>query len=169
MRLGRILQDEQTMPFSDTHQLGHIGQTTVQMNGQQCTCATSNGRFDIGWTEVEAVRVGLDKYRNQTILGNSKNTGDVGIGGDYHLIPLTQHAKFLPGTQGEDQCIQTIGHANAMLHSTVLSEIRLEAAQRVTSDIPSRVDNTGTGRQQLVAILAVDRLQVQKFNHDSTS
>ena len=81
-----------------------------------------HGRGQLSAVHVEGVQLGLDQNRAMARPNDGQDGGDVGVGGHQDVGAGWQ----VQSLDRQDQRIQTIGHANAVLGAHGLSKFGLE-------------------------------------------
>lgn len=158
--LGGVFQYQQVMTLRDAHDGRHVGELTVEMDGQDGARFGRNGGFGLVRAEVVGCFVRFDEDWRQPVFSNGENAGDVGVGGHDDFVAFLDPALLFPGTQRERECIEAVGHANAVLRAAVFGEFVFEGFVLLAVDVPAGVNDAGGGFDELFAVLGVAGFEV---------
>jgi hypothetical protein len=78
--------------------------------------------FDSRRVEIERLEVGLDGHRRRPGLGDSEPGGDIGIRRHDHFVASSDTEP----AQDQRQCIESVGHADAMGRPAIRGKLILE-------------------------------------------
>ena len=144
------------MGFRQRHDFLHGGDLPVEMDGKNGFGLWGNSGRGLFRAQVERGLIRLNQNRLQPVFGNGQDAGNVGIGRDDDLITFLQPAQLLPGPQGQRQCIQTVGNANAMLCAAIVGKFPFKGLNLLALNIPARVNHTGGRFNQFITVLLID-------------
>jgi hypothetical protein len=136
MRLGVILDKLQTIATAKIPYPIGIGTTAVEMDNHDGTSAGSEGLLNEAVVNLQRRDVGLDENGCETVLGDGKDGGDIGVGRHDDFVAVAQASKFLIGSQDECQRIEAVGATHAVLRSNICSIVFLEASRCLASKVP---------------------------------
>ena len=124
--LGRVLNDEQVMPFRQRHDRGHVRYVAVEVHDHDGLCFRGDALFDgFGADHVrDGVHVRPDEF--SALLGVGIGRGGEGVGGDDHLVARLEVAKL----RGEFEGGNAVHDREAVLGPDVFPE-RLFKALKV--------------------------------------
>lgn len=163
--LSVVLDEFETMLLTYLPYPIRISTETIEMNDHHGTRTRGDSGLDEGVIYLERMDVGLDEHGLQSALGDSEDTGNIGIGRYDDLIARDHHTQFNISTKNERQCIKSITTAYAIFRTNVLSVMRLKLFRGLALEIPAAT-------QHLVGSMFVRRvngLQIQIFYHKSYS
>ena len=166
VRLGIVLQQQQTMTATDVPYPVGIGAAAVEVDQHDGACLSGHGLLDEGVVYLQRVDVRLYQDGSEPILRDGKNRSNVGIGRHDDLVAILQATHLLVGSQHQRQGVQSVGHTDAMPRTDIAGIVLLEAARGLAPQVPA-------GAQHLVGSMlvgAVDGMQIQIFDiHSSRS
>ena len=142
-----------------------IGTTAIEMDNHHGTGARSDGLLYQGIIYLQGVEAGLHQHRLQTVLGDRKDGGDVGVGRHDDLVTLLQHIIIYVRTEEKCEGIEAVGYADTVLRADELCIFSLETLRSLATQIPAGVNDATRGFVNLVGMHRGDALQGQVFYH----
>src|SRR4051794_14774079 len=76
MRLGGILDDDETTPAADLHNRIHVGRVPKQMDRHDGSRPCGDYGLDLGDIEGIGDRIYIDKHRYRAHIPNGRDAGD---------------------------------------------------------------------------------------------
>src|SRR6266702_2255179 len=132
------------------------------MNSHNCHRRIRYAFFNLLRSDVVCAKIWLDQHRFQSALQDGKDCCDVGIGGNDDLTVRWE----IIGFERKNQGVQTRAHANAVLHSTIISELALKTLNLFPKDIPTAFQRLAKSLPEIGKIWFVYLAKVFIFNHN---
>jgi hypothetical protein len=137
--LGAVLDDFESMLCSEGADGVHAANFAEEVGHADRAGPGSERRGEAGWVHVEGFELGFDEYGPVSGPDDGKDRGNVGVRRHEDIAARGQ----VEGLEGENQGVQTVGHADAMFGAGVLRKLGLKGGDFFPQHIPSPADDSG--------------------------
>ena len=119
-----------------------ISIASIKMDDADGFCLLSNTLFNKVVIYLQRIQFWLNQHRHKIILRDSKNSCNVSISRDNHLIARLHYTHLNIGPEYPNQCIQSIGTTNTIVSTDKLSVVLFESFILLPLQIPTTIYNT---------------------------
>ena len=132
-----VLNQFQSVFFTNIANGRSIGTTSVQVNYHHRTCSESNSLFNECIVNLQRIDIWLNKDRNQPVFRNSQNGSYIGVSRHDDLVAITQNTHFPIGTKDKRQCVKTVSHTNTMACANIVGIVLFKTTGSLSIQIPA--------------------------------
>ena len=151
-KLGIVFQEFKAVFLADLTYFVRIRAATVQVDYHYSLCPVRNSRLYQPVIYLVRVDIRLDKHRFQAVFSNGKDSRNVGVCWNYHLITGLHHSQLYVAAQDPYQRVEAVGDTHRILCPYVLGVMSFEVFIFLALKVPAGVHDPLYGSMYLIGI-----------------
>lgn len=153
------------MLIGQATQAAHIGETPIQVDGNDRASPRADCRLDGDRVDVEGVRIWLHQDGHQPRLTDGQSGSDEAVVGQDHLVPFLQAAQLQVAAQHQGQGIQTVAYSDRIADAAGVGVFAFESGDLGAQYVPAGAQHPLKGFGQGAFIAPIESSQIEERKH----